>query len=496
MAPNLIAGAERRGTQQSRVLSRVAFGFARVLLGRRFLDALDALERAQWMDATELQARTETRLARLLKHAAENVPFYGEVCRRLGLTPDDLKTLRELRALPVVTKEMHREHAPDYFLAANLPIWRRLRARTSGSTGQPFEFYLDRAALPLLMANHVFSDAWYGLLPFTRSARFLGPRLPAQPFEPGTSRRIRVRSRISRGIQVLYEGWTQERISTWQVGAEWAESIYRRIEAFRPVFITGYTSAIASVGDELLRRGLRLSFPVRGVITEAEPLTPPRRRLIEEYYGAPIGNRYGPREFGSYTAQSCPESPDQFHVLTEMVVWETVREDGTPAAPGETGRVLLTDLHNYVMPFIRYDTGDLAVAGDSPCACGRGLPLIQQIEGRSHECLQTPSGHVISPAALGHFLFVYRDYLGAVWHYQLVQDAPAQVRLLVVPGPGFDGATRARLRDDLSEMLHHQMAVAVEVVREIPCEASGKRPIIKPLAATAAPGAGGVAGAA
>jgi phenylacetate-coenzyme A ligase PaaK-like adenylate-forming protein len=136
-------------------------------------------------------------------------------------------------------------------------------------------------------------------------------------------------------------------------------------------------------------------------------------------------------------------------------------------------------LHNYARPFIRYDTGDLAVAGGGTCACGRGFPLLGEIEGRSQECLRTPSGKEISPAILGHYLFVYHNHLDVVRHYQLVQESDRRVRLLVVPDEGWDEQRRERLRSDLANFFGDEMEVAVEPVLEIPKERSGKCPIIK-----------------
>jgi len=239
------------------------------------------------------------------------------------------------------------------------------------------------------------------------------------------------------------------------------------------------TSTRAAIADELLQRDLKLSHPLEAVITIAETLSPDRKRLIEEYFDAPIINRYGLREFGSWSAQSCQESPDRFHINTELVVCEVLRADGTPCAAGETGRVVLTDLHNFARPFIRYDTGDLAVAVAENCSCGRGFPLLGPIEGRSLDCLRTPSGDEISPAILGHFLFVYHDHLEAVRHYQLVQETVSRVNLLVVPGQGWSEERRERLRSDLNDLLGHEMEVDVQAVSEISPEKSGKRPIIK-----------------
>ena len=225
------------------------------------------------------------------------------------------------------------------------------------------------------------------------------------------------------------------------------------MESHRPEFVTGYTSAVASIADELLKRNLRLSRPIRGVITEAEPLTPSRSKLISDYFNAPIGSRLGIRELGGYLALSCTEVPDQFHVVTDHVITEIVREDGTPAKPGESGRLIVTDLNNYVMPFIRYDSGDLAIADDSLCQCGRGLPLIKQLVGRSSECLRTPAGRIISPLSLSHYLALHHDYGSVIRHYQLVGENGGDLRLLVVPAPKFDSDTQKRLQSDLSQLL-------------------------------------------
>jgi len=121
----------------------------------------------------------------------------------------------------------------------------------------------------------------------------------------------------------------------------------------------------------------------------------------------------------------------------------------------------------------------MAAAIAESCSCGRGFPLLGRIEGRSLDCLRTPSGDEISPAILGHFLFVYHDHLEAVRHYQLIQETARSANLLVVPGQGWDEERRERLRSDLKQLLGDQMEVDVQVVSEIRPEKSGKRPIIK-----------------
>ena len=187
------------------------------------------------------------------------------------------------------------------------------------------------------------------------------------------------------------------RFSTFQIDPDSIIDIYRQIDAFRPRFVMGYSSSLATLSDELLKRNLHLSHRARGVITTAENLTPDRRRLISEYFQAPITNRYGQREFGFWSLQNCEAWPEGFHINTELVLPEVLRDDGSPAAPRESGQLVLTHLSNYAMPFIRYATGDRAALAARPCACGRGFPLIERLEGRLGECLRTPSGKILDP---------------------------------------------------------------------------------------------------
>lgn len=449
------------------------------MVGRRFTGALNELQRAQWLPANILLERTESRLTRLLQHAAEHVPFYREVCRRIGLSPAQLRTISDLQQLPIVDKALFRQHQVEEFLATNIPVHRRLEWTTSGSTGEPFKFYLDREMMPIVFASHLFYDSWFGLNPLDRHVRIMAPPAVEPALPVNTPLAARARYKIHSRLQALYEARTQRRFSMFDLDGARAEEIYRCIETFRPRYILGYTSTLSSLADKLLRRKLLLSRPLHSVMTIAETLTPHRRRLIEQYFGAPIINRYGLREFKFWSAQSCSESPDRFHVNTELVVSEIVRKDGTPASPGELGRVVLTNLHNYAMPFIRYDTGDLAVAGATLCACGRGFPLVEQLEGRSTECVHTQSGKMINPVSLGQYLFVSHDYVEAVRQYQLIVETSNRMRLLVVPSAAFAEETRERLHQHMVELLGKDVTLAVEIVDEIPLEKSGKRPIIK-----------------
>ena len=439
--------------------------------------ALRELERAQWLSPAELQRRAEARLDRLLRHAATHVPFYREAFRRLGLDPTQAIGSDGLRALPVLGKSAYRER-PEEFFADNVPAFRRVRRLTSGSSGEPFGVWLDLDKTPPIVASRPFYDSWFGLGPLARQLRVSTEATPAPPLPSDTPLSFRLKHSLRQWLRARYLERVQERMVIRSPDGEHAERFWRRLEQSRPEAVIGYTSTLAFLAGELLDRGLPRPGGVRAVIAMAETLSPERRRVLERYFDAPIINRYGLNELGCWVAQCCPEAPNELHVNTELVVHEVLAPDGAPAAPGEVGQLVLTDLLNYAMPLIRYDTGDLAAAGADGCRCGRGFPRLRQLAGRSMECLRTPAGATVSPVVLGHYLMVIRSFADVVRHYQLVQEQPDRVRLLVVPDQGFDDR-RDDLRSDLAELLGDGVAVTVETVREIPLGPSGKRPIIK-----------------
>jgi phenylacetate-CoA ligase len=455
----------------------LALNLARLVLGKTFGEAFDSMLRVQWLTGDQLRARTEQRLTALLQHASIHVPFYRECFAGLGVA---LPSAPDLASLPILTKTRYREREASTFCAENVSAHQLIPRTTSGSSGEPFGFFVDRNAVPMVFASHLFYDSWHGLRPLDRRVRIMTPAPLAVPLPRTTPLSVRIRDGIAKSVRGLYDSYAEERIPIWAVDPERTREIWRRMEQVRPDYVIGYTSSLATIAGELTRLELRLSKPVKAIVTIAETLSPARRRVIEEYFGgAPIINRYGLREFGWWVAQSCRESPDHFHVNTELAVCEIVRNDGSPCNAGETGRVVITDLHNYARPFIRYDTGDLASMSGEPCPCGRGFPLMGAIEGRSIEHLRLRNGKVVTPPVLGQFLFVNNDHLDSVQHYQLIQESLDSVRLLVVPTDRWSEQRRAKLHADLVTLLGRETRVVVETVRDIAAERSGKRPIIK-----------------
>jgi phenylacetate-CoA ligase len=242
-------------------------------------------------------------------------------------------------------------------------------------------------------------------------------------------------------------------------------------------YIAGYPSYIARLAREIDEQGVQLESYPKVVFVSSETMTPLEAEQITRGFRCPTMVEYASFEFLLMAIQ-CPDNPNVLHVNSESILLEIVTEEGRPADLGERGRVIITDLHNYVMPFIRYEIGDTAIAGGR-CPCGRGLPTLERIEGRTSEYIRTPMGRIITSGLLGHMLFVRRDLMSPIVEYQAIQTDPDKVILRLVPSERFDHNTEPALRSALHELLGREMDVEFDVVKHIQKEPNGKRLVIK-----------------
>jgi hypothetical protein len=223
------------------LLGTMGLAAGRLLIGRRFCGAIAEMQRAQWLAPDELLARQRARLATLLEHAAREVPFYRELYRARGLAPGALATPDDLARLPVMDKTAFRARPLEDFLAASVGPHRRLPYNTSGSTGEPFSFILDRQALPLVFASHLFYDSWYGLEPFDRCVRVMAPPAADAALVESAPLLFRARQRLNGACSGSTRGSRSgaSRCSTWTrrawrgSSARWSASGRRTCSATR-----------------------------------------------------------------------------------------------------------------------------------------------------------------------------------------------------------------------------------------------------------------------
>jgi phenylacetate-CoA ligase len=338
------------------------------------------LEQSQWWSAEELLAHQYRQLAALLRHARATVPFYRKRLADAGLTDEQALTPESWLHMPLLTRQEVRQHQAD-LITTHLPSGHgpTHRNKTSGSTGQPLEV-LGTAVDTLMWEALTFrDDLWHrrdysGRLVAIRSGRY-----QQDPLAVSDSPTWGLKSPL-----LLYKTGPMTVFYHLQPIPRQVELL----EARSPQYLVIYPSNARALCRYARQRPVRLP-DLRAVLTYGEPVHPDVRAACRETWGVPVHDIYCCEELG-YIATQCPRY-EHYHVPSETVLLEILDEQGRPCAPGQLGSVVLTPLHSFAMPLIRYAIGDYAEVG-GPCPCGRGLPVLQRIPGRQRSRVVLPDG--------------------------------------------------------------------------------------------------------
>ncbi|MES2564278.1 MAG: AMP-binding protein, partial [Pseudomonadota bacterium] len=240
------------------------------------------------------------------------------------------------------------------------------------------------------------------------------------------------------------------------------------IEKRRPAMLFGYPSALTHIARHAQLRGKALDrLDIKVAFVTSERLYPEQREQITRTFGCPVANGYGGRDAG-FIAHECPSGG--MHITAEDIIVEIVDKEGRTQPHGVSGEIVVTHLATESFPFIRYRTGDVGVLDDRACACGRGLPLIKEIQGRTTDFVIAQDGTVMHGLAL---VYVVRDLPG-IAKFKIVQESLKHTRVLLVAGEDFDTANVERIRAAMTQRLGGGVQVDVELVTDIAAEASGK----------------------
>ncbi len=385
---------------------------------------LHEFERNQYLHPDELRALQMKRLRQQLIHAYRYVPFYQLRMTEAGLTPLDIQTYDDLRLLPVLTKRAIQDHQ-DLLVSTDVPASQRVRNQTGGSTGSPLQFYVDKERFDSRMASTERHNAWAGLYPGDWYAHLWGSR-----FDIGD----RPDSNPHWRQKFLYRNLI---LHTAAVSNDSMREYVEVLRRYRPRHMLAYAQSAVLFAEFCRNNDIR-DIKFESMIVSAEMLLPGKRQVIEEVFGGKVFNRYGCREV-SVIASEC-EYHSGLHINADALLVEV---EAAPNLPEGMGRVLVTDLLNRSMPLIRYEIGDLASLDSKlECPCGRSLPLIGNIQGRSSDFLCLPSGRMIAGPSLALLAADMRD----VRQVQFIQPDPQHITLKVVAGHGYSVHTEQELR--------------------------------------------------
>jgi phenylacetate-CoA ligase len=376
--------------------------------------------------------------------------------QELGLRPEDIRTQGDLHKLPFLTKDDVRRHLHFDMLQEGVSHADILKISTSGSTGEPFICYADRPQLEFRWAATLRSQEWTGY-------RFGDPTLRLWHQTIGMSKSQAAKEHADAAFA------NRTYVPVFEMTESSLEEMIRLIEHKRPVLIDGYAEAFDFLAQYIDSRG-GLSFKPKALMSSAQTLPRKSREVIERAFGCKVYDKYGSREFSGIAYES--DAHDGHLVVAEGYIVELL-VDGRPARPGEVGEVVVTDLNNHCMPFIRYRIGDLAEAmSDAPSACGRGLPRIGDIQGRVQSIIQGTEGRFVPGTFFAHALKEY-DY--AIKRFQVVQEERGAIRFRLVKGGRYSDDTLEEVKALIRKYLGETLRIDVEFVENIEMVRTGKR---------------------
>lgn len=430
--------------------------FDGVVKGRRTMTHWRDAEQSQWWSREQLEEFQLKSLRSLVEHAQATCPYYSEEWSTRGLNASRLQWLQDFSMWPLMTRDIIRRQRLKLRTTAAI---KRMSKATGGSSGEPLQFDLDSGSNDRRTAMTYRGYGWAGAAPGTKQLYIWGT---AVGNVPGWKRlKMDLHHRFDRHLI----------LSCFEFTPEMMRQHFDRMNRYRAEVIVAYTNPLYEFARFLKREGLTPVKP-RSIVVGAEKLHDFQRELIEDVFGAPIFETYGSREFMLIGAEC--EHHSGLHLSMENLLVEILNDDGSPTPHGHEGNVVITDLFNYGMPFIRYVNGDRAVAGFDMCPCGRGLPLLKKVVGRQLDTLDTPDGRKIPGEFFPHLI---KDF-PAVRRFQVVQEKLELITLKLVVDGGLTLAEREQLLGEVRKCTGTQVDVQLQMVDDIPLTNAGKLKVV------------------
>jgi phenylacetate-CoA ligase len=423
------------------------------LKGRSILDHRAQLERSQWWSADRLEAHQWDNLTALLQHAYEQTPYWRRTMDRVGLPPSRIRSWEDFRRLPLISREEIQGNV-DAMCAADHrgKTWPK---STGGSSGTPLHFHYTPESYEWRAATTKRGYGWAGYEDGLRSLHIWGVALGEV-------------SAYQRYKEMLHRTILRQRyINCFDWGPDAMRRAFEEIRRFQPEVIVAFTNPLYELAKFLQQEG-RKPPPIHSIVTGAEKLHEHQRAVIHAAFGCPVFNTYGSREF-MLIASECTEHSG-LHIQMENLVVEVVTEQGQPVKPGETGEIVVTDLHNLGMPFIRYRIGDLGIPSDRDCPCGRKLRLLEDVVGRSLDMLVTAEGRMVPGEFFPHLMKDHEQ----IRQFQVIQNEPDLLEIRFVRSDRQAEVELEPVRHEIQTVMGQGTRIRFEEVAEIPLTRLGK----------------------
>ena len=414
------------------------------MLGSGFCAFLQELRRSQWYEPQKLRKYQEVRLRALIKHAYQKVPFYHRLFKQENIAPNDIKTVEDLRKIPILSKNDLRNHFRE-LIASNAPAYKYGISSTSGSTGKPVTFYLDQQNREIEYAAKWRQREWADVNINDKIASFRTFRnWQGINFQSGKPR-------------WKYNSLSKElEFNMFGVNNATLAKQVEKLREFRPKLIEGYPSAREVWAKYILDQNIHGISPL-AVQTSSECLYS-RRAIIEKAFNCKVYDWYGQSEYVA-SAGECPEG--NYHI-TESGIMEFIKS-GEHVSDGEIGEIVGTGLYNYSMPLIRYRVTDIGRYSEDRCNCGRGLPIVRSLEGRVSDSILTSDGRILPGVTFEqywrHEISPFAPHLDYV---HVIQRSDRSILIQMVKKEGYAEKETMAILSGLHSLLGSEIQVEFE----------------------------------
>lgn len=419
-----------------------------LITGLTISSKLNFLLESQYWTENELNTYQNIQLHNLIMYASEFVPFYRNWFRQKGMDPRRIQNKEDLHLLPVITKNEIRANKQLY-ISEGPETKNRVRINSSGSTGEPFEYFLSHEAYSMKYAAALRGWTWMGYEPGDYYAKLSQNRR--------TSFLKKIQDFMNRSLYIYIPDLSRDIL----INA--IDIIIKK----KPEYLRCYPDPLYFMAKILQDRNQKLSG-IKAINTTGNILTPEARNLIEESFGCPV--------FDSYSCEGSAlfyEGPTRESYLGSMeyAITEIVDENYNSIGIRGSGLHVTTDLHNYAMPLIRYNTQDLVEKTGNISSCGRSLFSINKVIGRENDILVTPSGNHL----IVHLFTIYFEYFPSVLQFQIEQTGTHEFIFRFVVDNSFTNEIKSEIYKYWKDILGRNVHLSIEIHDSIPLLYSGKR---------------------
>lgn len=409
------------------------------------------MESSQWWDEKHLKELQLSKLCQLLTHAQTHVPYYRELFEEIGFKAENIRSITDLTRIPFLDKSKIRANteALKSEIAQDLASF-----NTSGSSGEPLIFYIGKKRVSHDVAAKWRATRWWGVDIGDPEIVVWG-----SPIELDVQDNIRI-----------FRDWLfrTKLLPAFEMSEQKLDSFLEQIRTMRPKMLFGYPSALSHVARYAETQHLRMDdLGIRVAFVTSEQLYDEQRQQISKTFGCRVANGYGGRDAG-FIAHECPKGG--MHITAEDIIVEIVDTQGKSLPCGMAGEIVITHFATKDFPFIRYRTGDIGVLDTKVCSCGRGLPLLKEIQGRNTDFLVAQDGTIMHGLAL---IYILRD-LPQVRAFKIIQESLQLTRVWVVSETGLGQELIEKIENGFKARLGQGVQVTIEEMAEIAAEKTGK----------------------